>query len=124
MPPGTPLEGFPESLRGHFRGVSEDIRKAFFGVRAPFWSCVREQMKPKLGRGREAKLGTSDLNVNSDPDSNLTNRTRQFKLKLELYFGLQCTKARPRTPSLAELPLHFFSGNDDFYLPPTAKNTK
>ena len=30
--------------------------------------------------------------------------------QLELYFGLQCTEARSRTPSLAELPLHFFSG--------------
>ena len=75
------MEGFPESLRGHFRGVSEDIRKAFFRVRAPFWSCVREQMKPKLGLDLAPKLGTSDLNENSDPDSNLTNRTpRQFEV--------------------------------------------
>ena len=26
--------------------------------------------------------------------------------QLELYFVLKCTEARPRTPSLAELPLH------------------
>ena len=26
--------------------------------------------------------------------------------QLGLYFGLQCTEARPRTPSRAELPLH------------------
>ena len=110
MPPGGLLEGFPESLREHFRGVSEDIRKALFRVRAPFWSYAREQMKPKLGLDLAPKLGTSDLSENLNADSNLTNRTRQFKLKLELDFGLQCTEARPRTPSLAELPLHFFSG--------------
>ena len=67
-------------------------------------------MKPKLGLDLEPKLGNSDLNENLDPDANLTNRTRQFELKLELYFELQCTEARPRAPSLAELPLHFFSG--------------
>ena len=79
--PGDPLEGFPESLREHFWEVPGDIRKAFFRVRAPFWSCVREQMQPKLGLDHEPKLGTSDLNVNSDPDSNLTNRTpRQFEV--------------------------------------------
>ena len=75
------MEGFPESLRGHFRGVSEDIRKAFFRVRAPFWSCVREQMKPQLGLDLAPKLGATDMNVNSDPDSNLANQTpRQFEV--------------------------------------------
>ena len=57
------------------------MRKAFFRVRTPFWSCVREQVKPKLGLDREPKLGTSDLNVDSDPASNVANRTpRQFEV--------------------------------------------
>ena len=34
----------------------------------------------------------------------------QLELEPELCFGLQRLQARPRTPSLAELPLHFFSG--------------
>ena len=80
------MEGFPESLREHFWEVSEDIRKAFFRVRPPFWSCVRDQMQPKLGLDLAPKLGNSDSHENSDPDSNLTNRTRQLKLKIELYF--------------------------------------
>ena len=44
--------------------------------------------------------------------------------QLELYFGLQCTEARPRTPSLAELPLHFFSGfqNHTMIFPKTWQN--
>ena len=38
-------------------------------------------MKPKLGLDLEAKLGNSDSHENSDPDSNLTNRTpRQFEV--------------------------------------------
>ena len=47
-----------------------------------------------------------ELHENPDPDSNRTNRMRQFKLKLVLYVGLRRTGARRRTPSLAELPLH------------------
>ena len=45
--------------------------------------------------------------------------------KPELYFGgLQCTEARPRTPSLAELPLHFFSGEFCFPVEITEARTR
>ena len=77
----VPWRGFQSPSGDIFGGVSRDIRKAFFRVRASFWSCVREQMKPKLGLDLEPKLGNSDLNENSNPDSNLTNRTpRQFEV--------------------------------------------
>ena len=75
------MEGFPESLREHFWEMSEDIRQAFFRVRPPFWSSVREQTQPKLGLDLAPKLSHSDSPSNSDPDSNLTNRTpRQFEV--------------------------------------------
>ena len=80
-------------------------------------------LKPKLDLGlkREIELGLELSNSNSNSDSNAATRTqtgtqtRQLELKLEtaLYFRLQrALELDHRIPSLAELPLHFFSGRN------------
>ena len=77
------MEGFPESLRGHFRGVSEDIRKAFFRVRAPFWSCVQEPVEPKLELGPALYFGLQRaLEPDLEPQAWLSFRCTLRKLAL------------------------------------------
>ena len=74
------------------------------------WSAYLER-KLDLGLKLEIELGLELSSPNSNSDSNAATRTRELELEPELYFGLQCTEARPRTPSLADLPLHFISGS-------------
>ena len=125
MPQGGLSGGFPESLRGHFQGVSESILRASsrvfehelepkLGANSNLnWNA---HLKPKLDLGlkREIELGLELSNSNSNSDSNAATqtRTRELELEPELYFGLQRALERDhRIPSLAELPLHFFSGD-------------
>ena len=108
MPQGGLSGGFPESLRGHFQGVSESILRASSRV-------FEHKLEPKLGANsnlnwnayleHELDLGVKlqielrlELsNSNSNSDANAATRTqtgtqtRQLELELEtaLYFGLQ-----------------------------------
>ena len=87
MPQGGLSGGFPESLRGHFQGVSESILRASsrvfehelepkLGTNSNLnWSAYLER-KLDLGVKLEIELALELSNSNSNSDSNAATRTR------------------------------------------------
>ncbi len=62
------MEGFPESLRGYFRGVSDDIRRAFFaraGLQLELGTKTKHSEPPYLELSRELQAGNRSVNAAS-----------------------------------------------------------